>query len=124
MNTTIAPYLSQTERLALCDGRTSLTMEEIGPDLRTVSAPPNGFKMPDMSRVREHDARLSAYGSDCNVSDEDQDDEEQDEENTLREHAYAKRTDSMREHSFRLPSQRSRRDVSDTLASMGMGYND
>lgn len=124
MNTaSYATHISQSERLALCDGRTPLIMEDIGPDLRTVSAPPNGFRMPSMSRVREHDALLSLYGSNVNVSDEEAD-EDEDEESELREHAYAKRMDVMREHSFRLPSQRSRRDVTDTLASMGMGYND
>ena len=116
--------LSQAERLNLCSGSVIIPPDSIGRDERRVlSTPPNGFRMPSMSRVREHDARLQAFGSECNVQD-DESDEESDEETDLREHAYAKRTDSMREHSFRLPSQRSRRDVSDTLASMGMGYND
>ena len=123
MNTTYSANLSQTERLALCDGRTPLTLAEVGPDLRTVSTPPDGFRMPDMNKVRMHDARLSLYGSDVNVS-EDESDEDEDEESELREHALDKRMDTMREHSFRLPSQRSRRDVSDALRFMGCTYSE
>lgn len=119
-----ASNLTQGERLELSARSIIIPPDSIGRDeRRTISLPPNGFRMPSMSRVREHDARLSAFGSDSNVTVEDED-EEQDEEQDLRDHAYAKRTDSMREYSFRLPSQRSRRDVTDTLASMGMGYND
>lgn len=119
-----ASNLTQTERLEYASRSIIIPPDSIGQDeRRVISTPPNGFRMPSMSRVREHDARLSAYGSECNVHD-DESDEESDEESDLREHAYAKRTDSMREHSFRLPSMRSRRDVTDTLASMGMGYND
>lgn len=119
-----ASNLTQGERLEFAASTIIIPPDSIGEDERRVlSTPPHGFRMPSMSRVREHDARLSAYGSDVNVCDEETD-EESDEESELREHAYAKRTDSMREHSFRLPSQRSRRDVTDTLASMGMGYND
>lgn len=108
----------------MCSGSIIIPPDSIGQDERRVlSVPPHGFKMPSMERVRLHDARLSAYGSESNVQD-DESDEESDEESELREHAYAKRTDSMREHSFRLPSMRSRRDVTDTLASMGMTYHD
>lgn len=124
MQSTYTDNLTQSERLELCSGNVIIPPDSIGQDERqTISLPPNGFRMPSMSRVREHDARLSAYGSECNVQ-EDESDEESDEESELREHAYAKRTDSMREHSFRLPSMRSRRDVTDTLRTMGMGYND
>ena len=119
-----ASNLTQGERLELSARSIIIPPDSIGRDERqTISMPPNGFRMPSMSRVREHDARLQAFGSECNVQ-EDESDEESDEESELREHAYAKRTDSMREHSFRLPSMRSRRDVTDTLASMGMSYHD
>ena len=119
-----ASNLTQGERLELSARSIIIPPDSIGQDERRVlSTPSNGFRMPSMSRVREHDARLQAFGSECNVQ-EDESDEESDEESELRDHAYAKRTDSMREHSFRLPSMRSRRDVTDTLASMGMGYND
>lgn len=119
-----ASNLTQTERLEYASRSIIIPPDSIGRDERqTISMPPNGFRMPSMSRVREHDARLSAYGSECNVH-EDESEEETDEESELREHALDKRMDGMREHSFRLPSQRSRRDVTDTLASMGMGYND
>lgn len=119
-----ASNLTQGERLEYASRSIIIPPDSIGQDARRIiSMPPNGFRMPSMSRVREHDARLQAFGSECNVQ-EDENDEETDEESELRDHAYAKRTDSMREHSFRLPSMRSRRDVTDTLASMGMGYND
>lgn len=118
-----ASNLTQGERLEYASRSIIIPPDSIGRDERqTISTPPNGFRMPSMSRVREHDARLQAFGSEYNIQ-EDETDEETDEESELRDHAYAKRTDSMREHSFRLPSQRSRRDVTDTLASMGMGYN-
>lgn len=119
-----ASNLTQSERLELSARSIIIPPDSIGQDeRRVISLPPNGFRMPSMSRVREHDARLQAFGSECNVQ-EDESDEETDDESELRDHAYAKRTDSMREHSFRLPSQRSRRDVTDTLASMGMSYHD
>lgn len=119
-----ASNLTQGERLELSARSIIIPPDSIGQDERRVlSAPPNGFKMPSMERVRLHDARMSAYGSDCNVHD-DETDEETDEESELREHALDKRMDGMREHSFRLPSQRSRRDVTDTLRSMGCSYAD
>jgi len=119
-----ASNLSQSERLALAGSPCFIPLDSIGVDEReavTISRP--RFPMPSIASVREHDARLSAYGSDVNVSDEETD-ENEDEDGELRQHALDKRMDGMREHSFRLPSQRSRRDVSDTLASMGLGYND
>lgn len=119
-----ASNLTQGERLELSARSIIIPPDSIGRDeRRVISMPPNGFRMPSMERVREHDARLQAFGSECNVQD-DESDEESDEESELREHAYAKRTDSMREHSFRLPSMRSRRDVTDTLRTMGMSYPD
>lgn len=119
-----ASNLTQGERLEYASRSIIIPPDSIGRDERqTISMPPNGFRMPSMSRVREHDARLSAYGSDVNVCDEETD-EDEDEENELREHALTKRMDVLREHSFRLPSQRSRRDVTDTLRSMGMTYHD
>ncbi len=125
MNTDLASNLSQGERLEL-SARPSIIIppDSIGTDERRVlSVPPNGFRMPSMERVREHDARMSAYGSDSNVHD-DESDEESDEESELREHALAKRMDSMREHSLLMPSQRSRADVRDSLAFMGMAWGE
>ncbi len=121
-----ASNLTQSERLELSARSIIIPPDSIGQDeRRVISTPPNGFKMPAMSRVREHDARLSAYGSSVNVHDEGAEDEDSDdEESALRDAAYAKRSDGLREHSFRLPSQRTRRDVSDTLASMGMTYGE
>lgn len=94
---------------------------------RIISRPPDGFRMPSMSRVREHDARLSLHGSACNVSDSPMEEDESDtmtDDDVLRDHAYAIRAESMKEHSFRLPSQRSRRDVTEALRFMGMSYHD
>ncbi len=141
-----ASNLSQSERLELSARTTIIPRDAIGEDERRVSnlSPKqrriravcglNGFHMPCMDKVREHDARMQAFGSSVNVHNEGAEDEEQDEESegeesedeetALRDAAYAKRSDGMREHSFRLPSQRSRRDVSDTLASMGMSYHE
>jgi hypothetical protein len=58
-----------------------------------------------MSKVREHDARLSLYGAPYNVA-YDEDEEGADEEIDLCEFARSKRMDSMREHSLLMPSQR------------------
>jgi len=118
--------LTQGERLALAASPALISADSIGTDerLTVLSTPPNGFRMPSISKVREHDARLMAHGCAVNVQDDAGDDDEPSDDDTLRDHAYAKRTDSMREHSFRLPSQRSRRDVSDTLRSMGCTFHD
>ncbi len=121
--TEYAEYLSQSERLAAYASR---HYEEEMNELETVAAsrPPHGFTMPSMSKVRNHDALLNAGIIPAISTHEDEEDEEQDEETELRQHAYAKRSDSLREHSFRLPSQRSRRDVSETLRSMGCTYSE
>lgn len=119
-----ASNLTQTERLEYASRSIIIPPDSIGQDERRVlSTPPNGFRMPSMTRVREHDAHLSAFGSDSNVTVEDED-EEQDEESELREHALDKRMDSMREHSLLMPSQRSRADVRDSLSFMGMSWGE
>ena len=80
--------LSQGERLELSSRSIIIPPDSIGHDERQViSTPPNGFRMPSMQAVRMHDARLSLYGSDVNVSedetDEDEDEEDEEEEEAL-----------------------------------------
>lgn len=120
-----ASNLTQGERLELSARSIIIPPDSIGQDeRRTISLPPNGFKMPSMERVRLHDARMSAYGSDCNVHDDESEEDDLSEDMELRDYAADKRKDQRREFVSRLPSMGSRRDVSDTLASMGMSYHD
>lgn len=120
---------TQSEKLENSQGRfidpatVDLSPPEI--DCVTISTPPNGFKMPSRDAVRAHDARLMLHPCDTYAAHDDDDDEEQDdEESTLREAVLDKRRDSLREHSFRLPSQSFRRDVMQTLRSMGLSFHD
>lgn len=96
--------LSQAERLALCAGRFSPAVLgcDDEPLVRVVS--PARFPSPRMAKVRQRDGILSLHGSPCNVADDG--DEETDEEGELVAFAVSKRGEAMREHSFRLPSQR------------------
>lgn len=129
--------LSQSERLEMCSGAITIPPDSIGMDERTARPVKlsrkqrrtraicglNGFKMPSISRVRDHDAALQAFGSDFNVQEEETD-EETDEESELRDYAASKRREGRRYIIDCFPSQRSRRDVNETLASMGMAYHD
>lgn len=121
-----AEYLSQSERLAAyASQRFDEEMNQDEPSIVTVSRPPDGFKMPSMQAVRERDALLNAGMIPALSTHEDEDeDEQEDEESALRGFARDKRMDGMKEHSFRLPSQRSRADVRDTLRSMGCAFHD
>lgn len=118
--------LSQAERLNLCAGSIIIPPDSIGRDERSViSMPPNGFRMPSMSRVREHDARLQAFGSECNVQeDTSEDEEDMSEDMELRDYAADKRRDQRREFVSRLPSMGSRADVRDSLSFMGMAWGE
>lgn len=118
--------LTQTERLALCAASShEHDMEDDGPLCVTISRPPDGFRMPSRAAVRLHDARLCARdGYAPPAYDDDTGDDEQDDETTLREHVAHKRRDSLREHSFRLPSQSSRSDVIDAYRSMNIVWKD
>ncbi len=85
-----------------------------------VSRPPNGFRMPSMTRVREHDARLMLNGSrrdsngDCLPSNEG-----------YEKDAYGSHVqDEPIFTACALPSTRSRSYVRDSLRSMGMSWND
>lgn len=117
-----ASNLSQAERLAALPVSPFVTIRDEESEI--VSSPPNGFRMPSMSRVREHDARLMLHGSSVNVREDVDEEEESDNEAELYTFAVDKRRESMREHSFRLPSQRSRADVRDALRFMGCGFGE
>lgn len=114
MNTSLADNLSQSERLEYY-ADTRFSQEQ--------ASSPRFPRPPTISQVREHDARLMLHGSVYNVT-EDIGDDEESEENELRDYAYAIRSESLKEHSLRLPSQRTRRDVSDALRFMGLSYHD
>jgi hypothetical protein len=123
--------ITQTEKLEMAMGRfinpESVDLSPEDGDCVTVSTPPNGFKMPSRDAIRAHDARLMLHPCDTYAAHDDDDgngDEEQDEESALRDAVLDKRRDAMREHSFRLPSQSSRREVSETLRSMGCTFHD
>ena len=117
--------LTQSERLELCTGNVTIPPDSIGQDeRRVISMPPNGFRMPSMSRVREHDARLSAYGSECNVQDNESGEDDLSEDMELRDYAADKRRDQRREFVSRLPSMGSRADVRDSLSFMGMAWGE
>lgn len=119
-------YLTQTERLALAPlSSVIIDPSELGEvEAVTLSTPSGGFRMPSMRDVRMHDARLSAFGGVMSTHDDETDDESDDEESALRDAVLTKRREGLREHSFRLPSQASRREVSETLRSMGCAYHD
>ncbi len=120
-----ASNLTQGERLELSARSIIIPPDSIGQDERRVlSTPPNGFRMPSMSRVREHDARMSAYGSDCNVHEDESEEDDLSEDMELRDYAADKRRDSKREFVSRLPSMGSRADVRDSLSFMGMSWGE
>ncbi len=119
-----APYLSQGERLASLPISPLVEIREDEPLCVTVSRPPNGFVMPSRASIREHDARLAARDHCAPPAPLDDGDEEQDEEQDLREQVAFKRRDSMREASFRLPSQGSRADIREAFRSMNMSWQD
>lgn len=120
-----ASNLTQGERLELSARSIIIPPDSIGRDeRRVISTPPNGFRMPSMSRVREHDARMSAYGSDCNVHDDESEEDDLSEDMELRDYAADKRKDQRREFVSRLPSMGSRADVRDSLSFMGMSWGE
>lgn len=116
-------YLTQTEKLALCPVSPFVTIREDEQESETISTPPNGFRMPSMQAVRENDARLSLQSRPSFDMDDEQDDEQDDEENLISEVLH-KRRDHLREFSFRLPSQSSRRECLAEMRSMGMAWGE
>lgn len=123
---TAAPYLDQASRLALAPVSALVEIDDT-PAPRDLSAAACGFVMPSRDAVRAHDARLMArdhYAPPAPIGDDDEDDEEPNEESSLYDFAVSKRRDSLREHSFRLPSQGSRADVREAFRSMGVLWAD
>ena len=114
---------TQSEKLEFCPV-TRHFVEDVAldPIAETVSTPSGGFRMPSLHAVRMHDARLSAFGGQVNAMDDDEGDED-DEDETYAATVY-KRRDSMREHSFRLPSQSSRRECLAEMKALGMAWSE
>ena len=96
----------------------------LDPVCETVSTPPNGWRMPSRDAIRAHDARLSLYGGTVSVYDDESDDDDESEESALYTATVDKRRDSMREHSFRLPSQSSRRECLAEMKALGMTWSE
>ncbi len=118
--------MNQTEKLE-CQPITRHFVEDVtlDPVVETISTPPNGWRMPSMHAVRMNDACLSAFGGQVSAhEDEDEDEDEGDEESTLYAATVDKRRDSMREHSFRLPSQSSRRECLAEMKALGMAWSE
>lgn len=119
---TAAP-MAQGERLEAAPISAPCYDEE--PAIVTISSPPNGFKMPSLTAIRAHDARLMARDGYATPAPMDEgEDEGEDDEQDLREQVAFKRRDSMREHSFRLPSQGTRADVREAFRSMNVAWQD
>lgn len=117
---------TQTEKLEFCPV-TRHFIEDAALDLiaETVSTPTDGFRMPSIHAIRAHDARLSLYGGTVSVhDDESDDDDDESEESSLYAATVDKRRDSMREHSFRLPSQSSRRECLAEMKALGMAWSE
>lgn len=113
--------LDQTSRLEFAPIASHLiTLDE--PECVTISSPPNGFRMPSMESVRMNDARQASRLVGHAPTDDEEDDES--EEETLASETAYKRRDSMREHSFRLPSQSSRRECLAEMKALGLAWND
>jgi hypothetical protein len=123
MNTfaTLSPYLSQTERLALCDGRSLpvvLSPADIGPDNRaecvTVSTP----RFPLGTRPARALERVYVGGMTHDTEDgaecEEIEEMEGEEETSVVRPAYA----------YNLPSRGSRSSVMSELRGMGYAWND
>jgi len=116
--------LTQAERLAACDGRIIIDAATIGtpPAIHPVTGQP--VFSPTWERTGTPSRAYVGVRPSVIVSHDEETDEETDDEDELRDVVAHMRRDSLREHSFRLPSQSSRRDVSETLKSMGCVFND
>ena len=116
--------LSQAERLELCNGRFSplvLAPDSIGPDTRPVH-PVTGQPVfaPTWERTGTPSRAYAGVRPIAAASHDDEADEDETEEDALREATAYLRRDSMREHSFRLPSQGARGELFAELRSMGV----
>lgn len=117
--------MNQTERLESCPVTRHFVEDvTIDPIAETISSPPNGWRMPSIHAVRMNDARLSAFGGQVSAHDDESDDDDESEESTLYAATVDKRRDSMREHSFRLPSQSSRRECLAEMKALGMAWSE
>lgn len=118
--------MNQTERLESCPVTRHFVEDvTLDPITETISTPSGGFRMPSRDAIRAHDARLSAFGGQVSAhEDEDEDEDEGDEESALYAATVDKRRDSMREHSFRLPSQSSRRECLAEMKALGMAWSE
>lgn len=117
--------LTQSERLAMCDGRTIIDAATIGapPAIHPTTGAP--IFVPTWERTGTPSRAYVGVRPTVYVSHDDEEtDEESDEESELRDITAHMRRESLREHSFRLPSQSSRADVRETLKSMGCAFND
>lgn len=116
---TLSQTLSQTEKLELCNvGSDALTVTITPPPW----AKPADWQMPSAQAVRLHDARLSRHYAPPAPMDDDSEDDDESEESELRDHAAYIRRDAMREHSFRLPSQSSRRECLGEMKALGLSW--
>ena len=111
-----ASNLDQASRLAAIPVSEFVTIRDEESEI--ISRPPNGFRMPSISRVRENDARLMLHGSNVNVR-EDADEESDDDESELYNFAVNKRRDSLRDNSLVLPSARGFREAYGEALSYG-----
>lgn len=122
LDQTLSQTLSQGERLELVtvgtqDDALSVTFNPAPPPW----AKPAEWTMPSMDKVRNHDARLSLHEAPPAMDDDSEDDDDS-EESALRDHAAYIRRDAMREHSFRLPSQSSRRECLGEMKALGLSW--
>lgn len=117
--------MNQTERLESCPVTRHFVEDlALDPVCETISTPSGGFRMPSRDAIRAHDARLSLYGGAVSVHDDESDDDDESEESSLYAVTVDKRRDSMREHSFRLPSQSSRRECLAEMKALGMAWSE
>ena len=123
----ISSHLSQSERLVLCAGRFSpvvLAPESVdkAPPVHPVTGMP--VFTPTWERKGTPSRALAGVRPTVYASPDEEMDEEQDEENELREVTAYKRRDSMREHSFRLPSQSSRGECLAEMRALGLAWSE
>ena len=103
--------LSQAEKLDLCSGKHEaviLAPETLGAPINAVTGQP--VFCPTWERIGTPSRARAGVRPVVYASVEDETNEEEDDEESLRDAAAYKRRDSMREHSFRLPSQSNRRE--------------
>jgi len=120
---TLSQTLSQGERLELANVGTQDDALTVTFNPAPPWAKPAGWQMPSAEAVRLHDARLAASDHHAPPMGEDESDDDDDSEETaLRDAAAYKRRDSLREHSFRLPSQSSRRECLGEMRALGLSW--